>query len=99
MPYSPQCCGYGELKMNALIVALTLYAAPVDVAAAAGAPITLNPTTTIEFVAKGTSAAALKKPWTQCARFVKAAELAGMFASCSTADGQTEYVAPVAKAE
>lgn len=67
--------------INALTVVFTLYAAPLNVAA--NQPITMQPSTTIEFVAVGTSDAALKRPWTQCERFVKAATAANMTAYCA----------------
>lgn len=81
MSHSRQSCRYGNFQMNALVVIFTLYAAPVDVAA--NAPITLQPSTSIEFVAVGTSEAALKRPWTQCERFVKAATAANMVGYCA----------------
>lgn len=71
--------------MNAVLtIVFTLYSAPVNVAA--NAPITLQPATSIEFVATGTSEAALKRPWTQCERFVKAATAAGMTGFCAEKD-------------
>ncbi len=66
---------------TSLVVVFTLFATPTDVAA--NAPLTLQPQTSIEFTATGTSDAALKRPWTQCGRFVKAAQQADMTAYCA----------------
>lgn len=71
---------------TALTIIFTLYAAPVNVAA--NAPLTLQPSTTIEFVATGTSEAALKRPWTQCERFVKAATAANLVAYCAEKEAE-----------
>ncbi len=82
MSHSRQLCRYGNCKMiNALVVVFTLYSAPTNVAA--NQPVTLQPATSIEFVATGDSDAALKRPWTQCERFVKAATAANMTGFCA----------------
>ena len=81
MPHPRNYADMENYQMNALVVIFTLYSAPLNVAA--NEPITMQPATTIEFVATGESAAALKKPWTACERFVKAAQQANMVGYCA----------------
>lgn len=62
--------------MNTFAIILTIFAAPVDVAA--NAPLTLQPMTTIEFV--GTTENAVTR---DCARVAKALMASKMQAYCS----------------
>ena len=62
--------------MNSFIIILTIFAAPVDVAA--NAPLTLQPMTTIEFT--GTTENAVTR---DCARVAKALVASKMTAYCS----------------
>ena len=61
--------------MHAFILVFTMLAAPTNVAA--NAPATFTPVTTIEISGKTEKNAAVN-----CARFVKAAQSAGMYGTC-----------------
>lgn len=75
------------MNASAIVVIFTLFSAPVDVAP--NAPLTLEPDVSIAFQAASDTDAATKKVWTQCERFAKAAQQAGMLGFCGQGNSAT----------